>query len=74
MRKKISIGSGARAVMLLCCALPTLAQAPFKPAEVTSATDITYPIQSIADGVVVIDVSIRKARSQQAASCAKFRL
>jgi hypothetical protein len=26
--------------------------------EVTSAADIKYPIQSIADGVVVIDVSL----------------
>jgi len=35
-----------------------LAQAPFKPAEVISAGDIPYPIQSIADGVVVLDVSL----------------
>jgi TonB family protein len=58
MRKKISIGSAVAVVMLLCCAIPILAQAPFKPAEVTSAIDVTYPIQSIADGVVAIDVSL----------------
>jgi outer membrane biosynthesis protein TonB len=35
-----------------------LAQATVKPAEVTSAPDITYPINSVADGVVVLDVSL----------------
>jgi hypothetical protein len=56
--QRISIGAGIAALMLACCTIPTLAQPPFKPAEVTSATDITYPIQSIADGVVVVDVSL----------------
>ena len=56
--QRMSISAGVAAVMLACCAVPTFAQASFKPAEVTSATDITYPIQSIANGVVVVDVSL----------------
>jgi outer membrane biosynthesis protein TonB len=56
--QRISIGAGIAALMLACCTISTLAQAPFKPAEVISVTDITYPIQSIADGVVVVDVSL----------------
>ena len=37
---------------------PGLAQIQFKPAEVVSAPDIQYPITRIADGVVVLDVSL----------------
>jgi outer membrane biosynthesis protein TonB len=55
---KISIRACTVAVVLVCCAIPSLAQTPFTPPEVTSATDIPYPIQSIADGVVVLDVTL----------------
>jgi len=56
--QKISIGAGLVIFLLASCAIQSLAQAPFKPAEVISAGDIPYPIQSIADGVVVLDVSL----------------
>jgi outer membrane biosynthesis protein TonB len=56
--QKIYIGSALAIVLLVCCAMPDMAQATFKPAEVTSAPDIPYPINSIADGVVVLDVSL----------------
>jgi outer membrane biosynthesis protein TonB len=56
--QKISVCSALAMVLLICCAMSTLAQATFKPAEVISAPDIPYPIQSIADGVVVLDVSL----------------
>ena len=56
--QKISVGAVVAAVVLVCCAVPSLAQAPFNPAAVRSASDIPYSIQSIADGVVVLDVSI----------------
>src|SRR6266478_14597 len=56
--QRIFIRARAVAVVLVCCAIPTLAQTPFKAPEVISATDIPYPIQSIADGVVVLDVSL----------------
>src|ERR1700730_5292282 len=58
MKKKIYIGVGIAAAMLACCAIQSSAQAPFKPAEVTLAPDVPYPIQSVADGVVVLDVSL----------------
>src|SRR5882672_6466766 len=54
--QKISIGAGLVIFLLASCAIQSLAQAPFKPAEVVSAGDIPYPVQSIADGVVVLDV------------------
>jgi hypothetical protein len=56
--QKMSIITVASAVMLVACANHSFAQTLFKPPEVTSATDIPYPIQSIADGVVVLDVSL----------------
>ena len=56
--QKISIGVGLVTFLLASCAIQSLAQAPFKPAEVISAGDIPYPVQSIADGVVVLDVSL----------------
>src|SRR6266404_3328487 len=56
--QKIFIGAGLVILLLASCAIHSLAQAPFKPAEVISAGDIPYPIQSIADGVVVLDVSL----------------
>ena len=55
--QKTSIGVGL-VIFLASCSIQSLAQAPFKPAEVISAGDIPYPIQSIADGVVVLDVSL----------------
>ena len=56
--QKISIRSSLAIVLLVCCAVSALAQATFKLPEVTSAADITYPINSVADGVVVLDVSL----------------
>jgi hypothetical protein len=56
--QKICFRAGVITYMLACCSIQSLAQTPFKPAEVTSASDIPYPIQSIADGVVVLDVSL----------------
>ncbi len=56
--RKISHGAAVGTVMLACCSIESLAQAPFKPAEVTSANDIANPVQSIADGVVILDVSL----------------
>jgi hypothetical protein len=38
--------------MLTCCSLQTLAQAPFKPAELTLAGDIAYPIQKVLRAVL----------------------
>jgi TonB family protein len=46
------------AVILLCCAISTLAQIPFKSAEVTSASDVQSPTGNIASGIVVLDVSL----------------
>jgi outer membrane biosynthesis protein TonB len=55
--QKIPIGAGL-VIFLASFSIQSLAQAPFKPAEVISAGDIPYPVQSIADGVVVLDVSL----------------
>src|SRR3981081_434002 len=55
---KISVVGVVGAVMLLCCANQSFAQTSFKPPEIISATDIPYPIQSIADGGVVIAASL----------------
>ena len=44
--------------ILVFCALSTLAQVPFKPAEITFATDVQFPPNSIASGIVVVDVSL----------------
>jgi len=57
--QKISIGAGSLSSFGLC-SIQSLAQLRSKPAEVISAGDIPYPIQSIADGVVVLDVSPTK--------------
>jgi hypothetical protein len=43
---------GVVTVMLTCCSLQTLAQAPFKPAELTTAGDIAYPIQKVLRAVL----------------------
>jgi hypothetical protein len=56
--QRLSISALAATALLVSCTVPSLAQTPFKPAEVTSAPDIQYPIRSIADGVVVLDVSL----------------
>lgn len=45
------------AVLLSCRAL-VFAEGPFRPPEVISATDAQYPIHSVADGIVVLDVSL----------------
>jgi hypothetical protein len=44
-------------VMLTCCSIRTLAQAPFKPAEVTSARDIAYPLQKVLRAVLPFSMS-----------------
>jgi Gram-negative bacterial TonB protein C-terminal len=56
--QRISVVAVIEAVMLVACANQSFAQALFKPPEVTLASDIPYPIQSIADGVVVLDASL----------------
>jgi len=56
--QKICIDARVAVVMVLSLAIHGFAQAPFKPPEVISASDIPFPIQSIADGVVIIDASI----------------
>jgi outer membrane biosynthesis protein TonB len=56
--KKISVDARVAVVMVMSFAIHSFAQAPFKPPEVISASDIRFPIQSIADGVVVLDASI----------------
>ena len=43
---------------VICLAFSALAQGSYQPAEVISATDVEYPIGSVANGVVVIDVSV----------------
>ncbi len=48
----------ARASLVLCCAISTLAQSSFKPPEITSAGDVQFPVGSIANGIVVVDVSL----------------
>jgi outer membrane biosynthesis protein TonB len=55
--QKTSIGVGL-VIFLASCSIQSLAQAQFKPAEVISVGDIPYPVQSIADGVVVLDISL----------------
>jgi outer membrane biosynthesis protein TonB len=56
--KKICVNAVVAVVMVLSFAIHTYSQAPFKPPEVISASDIPFPIQSIADGVVVLDAAI----------------
>jgi outer membrane biosynthesis protein TonB len=56
--QKICVNAGVAFVWVLCFAIHSFAQAPFKPPEVISASDILFPIQSIADGVVVLDASL----------------
>jgi outer membrane biosynthesis protein TonB len=56
--KKICVDAGVAAVLVLSFAIHSYAQARFKPPEVISASDIPFPIQSTADGVVVVDASI----------------
>jgi TonB family protein len=56
--KHICVNTGVAVAMVMSFAIHSFAQAPFKSAEVTSASDIPFPIQSIADGVVVLDVSL----------------
>jgi hypothetical protein len=56
--KQLFVGAFLAVISSVCCAVPSLAQNPFRPAQVTSAPDIQYPILSVADGVVVLDVSL----------------
>jgi len=46
------------AAIVVSCGIPALAQSTFRPARVTFATDVQFPITSIASGIVVVDVSI----------------
>lgn len=57
MRKVLTTALFA-AAELTCSAGLALPQASFKPAEVASAVDTRYPVGSIADGVVVLDVAL----------------
>jgi TonB family protein len=56
--KKIRVDTRVAVVMAISFAIHSYAQAPIKPPELISASDIPFPIQSIADGVVVLDASI----------------
>src|ERR1700676_2314294 len=56
--QKLPLLPGLLAVLLVSCAVACSAQATFKPAEVASTSEILLPIQRIADGVVVIAVSL----------------
>jgi len=46
------------AFMLVCSAGLAWDSISFKPPEVTSASEVQYPVRSIADGVVVLEVSL----------------
>src|SRR5437016_6273118 len=56
--RKIIAGVLAAPLVSLGGTIQGSAQAEFKPPQIISAQDVTYPVQSIADGVVVVDVSI----------------
>ncbi len=70
LREHLAIAAWV-AIMLI--GFPTLAitQILSKPAEVVTATDCLYPANSIADGVVVLDVSL--SVSSQVAEVATVR-
>jgi len=55
-----------QAALLLCCAVSTLAQVPFAPAELNSASDVQSPSGSAATGIVVLDVSLSDAGEVEA--------
>ncbi|MHB8607078.1 MAG: TonB family protein [Candidatus Acidiferrales bacterium] len=46
------------AAELICSTALASPQVSFKPAEVASAADTRYPVESIADGVVVLNVAL----------------
>jgi TonB family protein len=56
-RPRNSVASGI-SVAICCAVLAASAQTPFKPAGVVSATDTQYPIHSVANGIVVLDVAL----------------
>jgi TonB family protein len=56
-----AIGLFISAAALFLSAAWASPQAAFKPPEVVSATDTIYPIQSVADGVVVFDLSLNES-------------
>jgi len=56
--KRVFRGTSIMAAILICSAALALAQVSFKPAEVVSANDVQYPIRSVADGIVVLDLSL----------------
>jgi TonB family protein len=47
-------------ILSLFLAVPIAAQVEVRPPELVSATDTQYPIQSVADGIVVLDVALDK--------------
>jgi hypothetical protein len=58
MTKISGIALAAAGMSLAWGATQTFAQSQFKPAEVSSASEIAAPIQSLDDGVVVLDASL----------------
>jgi TonB family protein len=56
----VFIGPIAAAVLLLLCPRTASGQASFKPAQVTEAHDVAIPPQSVADGVIVVDVYLNE--------------
>jgi TonB family protein len=47
-------------ILLVYLAVPGNAENQFRPPELVSATDTRYPIQSVANGIVVLDVLLDK--------------
>jgi len=56
--RRIFASTGLAALLLAGCATSNLAQSVPKPAGVLSGPDIPYPIRSVANGLVVVDVSL----------------
>lgn len=48
----------ARLTLLIGFAGSIVAQPPFKPPEIAVASDVPFPVSSVASGIVVIDVSL----------------
>lgn len=44
--------------LLFACAVSAPAQAPFQSPKLISATDVPFPVNSIASGIVIVDVSL----------------
>lgn len=45
-------------VMILVCSVPAFAQKTFRPPEIITAGDVQSPINSVANGIVILDLSL----------------